>query len=338
MRDLEIERTLGSILEPSESYRNIRTVLLAGGVGGARMAQGLAQAVQPDNLTIVVNVGDDATIYGALVCADLDTVTYTLAGIHGPEGWGIAGDTHVVMGHLEAFGVDTSFRLGDRDLAHCLARTAHLDSGGTLADFTATATKTLGIEATILPASNDPIRTKIEAAAGEVLDFQDYFVVRGQTDQVKGLQYRGADVALPAPGVIAAVDAADIVVIAPSNPPLSIWPMLAMSDLAVAVRNRPTVVAVSPLIGGAAVKGPLVAVMEGLGMEPSTRGVAAAYEGLLSHLVVDTIDANDISLDIGVEVVAADTMIKEPSAAASLARTILDLAAPHATPTKQSGP
>lgn len=289
------------------------------------MAQGLAQVVEPDELTVVVNVGDDSRMYGGLVCADLDTVTYTLAGINGPQGWGIAGDTHVVMDHLEAAGVDTTFRLGDRDLAHCLARTAHVDSGGSLADFTAAFTKRLGIGPAILPASNDPIRTKIETASGELLDFQDYFVIRGQSDEVAGLQYRGADTAVPAPGVLDAIKAADVVVIAPSNPPLSVWPMLAIPDLAAAVLAKRTVVAVSPLIGGLAVKGPLVAVMDGLGISPSTSGVASAYEGLLSHLVVDTVDAADTRLDIEAQVVVAETMIKEHPAAAQLARTILDL-------------
>ncbi len=161
-------------MEASASYRNIRTVLLAGGVGGARMARGLDAVVAPSHLTIIVNVGDDAMMYGTLVSADLDTVTYTLAGINGPHGWGIDGDTHVVMGHLEAWGIDTTFRLGDRDLAHCLARATALDRGATLTESTQQACDRLGIRCTVLPASDQPIRTQITTPGGERLDFQDY--------------------------------------------------------------------------------------------------------------------------------------------------------------------
>jgi len=291
------------------------------------MGRGLAAVLAPEALTVVVNVGDDSKMYGTLVCADLDTVVYTLAGINGPEGWGIANDTFTVMDHLAAAGVDTTFRLGDRDLAHCLARTAYLDRGGRLSDFVREQTQRLGIATAILPDSDDAIRTKVATAKGKVLDFQDYFVVRGQRDRVAGLEYRGAAQARPAPGVLAAIAAADIVVVAPSNPPLSIWPILAIPELEEAVRNHPVVVAVSPLIGGAAVKGPLVAVMQGLGLEATTAGIAAAYDGLLSHLVVDRSDAADVATDLGVETVLADTLIEEPAAAAQLATTVVGLAA-----------
>jgi len=291
------------------------------------MARGLNAVLPPDNLTIVVNVGDDETMYGALVSADLDTVTYTLAGIEGPHGWGVDGDTHVVMEHLETMGVDTTFRLGDRDLAHCLARRMAIESGEPLSSFTAAATARLGIECRVLPATDDLIRTKIQTADGELLDFQDYFVVRGQRDVVGGLEFRGAESARPAPGVLAAIQAAEIVVVAPSNPPLSIWPMLAMPDLAMAVRRHPCVVAVSPLIGGKAVKGPLVAVLNGLGIEPSTAGILETYAGLLSHLVVSPDDGLSPGVgSAGVELVAAETLISQPTAAARLAGRILDLA------------
>ncbi len=307
------------------SYRNLRTVLLAGGVGGARMARGLAGVVAPEQLTVVVNVGDDARIYGALVCADLDTVTYTLAGVEGPHGWGRAGDTHHVMDHLAAMGIDTGFRLGDQDLAHCLARTIFLDEDGTLTDFTRRATIRLGIEATVLPASNDPVRTKILTAAGETLDFQDYFVLRGQRDQVAGLEYRGAEAAAPAPGVVEAIAGADIVVIAPSNPPLSIWPVLALTEIRAAVRRHQCVVAVSPLIGGEAVKGPLVAVMEGLGLPPTNAGIAEAYRELqLANLVIHESDRADADSIAGA--IPAQTLIGEAAAAEDLAMLVLGLA------------
>ncbi|NND04314.1 MAG: 2-phospho-L-lactate transferase [Acidimicrobiia bacterium] len=312
------------ILEASASYRKVRTVLLAGGVGGARMARGFAQVVAPDHLTVVVNVGDDTRMYGALVCADLDTVTYTLAGIEGPEGWGIDGDSHHVMRHLANMGIDTSFQLGDRDLAHCLARTSHLEAGGTLAEFTQAASSRLGVKAAILPVSNDPIRTKVITDGDVKLDFQDYFVVRGQRDRVAGLEYLGADTAAPAPGVVEAIDAADVVVIAPSNPPLSIWPLVAVADVGAAVRRHDCAIAVSPLIGGAAVKGPLVAVMDGLGMEPTNAGIGQAYRDLgIRNLIVHESDQADAALD---GAVLAQTLIGELEAAAALAQFILDVA------------
>lgn len=318
---------------PSASYRNIRTVLLAGGVGGARMARGLAAIVAPGHLTVIVNVGDDSLMYGALVSADLDTVTYTLAGINGSQGWGIAEDTHVVVGHLAAFGVDTTFRLGDRDLAHCLARTDALAQGGTLTEFTREACRRFGIQCTILPASDDSIRTKIETPGGERLDFQDYFVLRRHKDPVAGLEFRGAAVARPAPGTLSAIEAAEVVVIAPSNPPLSIWPMLAMERLRVAVQAHHTVVAISPLVGGRAIKGPLVGVMEGLGLPPTNAGIVAAYEDALTHIVIDSSDAADADelTRLGVTVIIADTLIAEAAAASRLANTVLDrIAAPPA--------
>lgn len=318
-------RTLDSILEASANYRNLRTVLLAGGVGGGRMALGLATVLAPESLTVVVNVADDDYFYGVLVCADLDTVCYTLAGINGPHGWGIAGDTTVVMEHLRSAGVDTAFQLGDADLAHCMARTMYLDAEGKLSDFTAAAARRIGVQATVLPASNDPVRTKVDTAAGS-FDFQEYFVLRSHADAVTGLRYEGASSAVPAPGVLAAVAEADLVVIAPSNPPLSIWPMLAMSELRDAVARHPMVVAVSPLIGGKAVKGPLVDVMTGLGLEPTTAGIAAAYADIdLRYLVVHEEDAADSSLDVGPEIVPAQTLIGEPAAAAELADEIIRL-------------
>ncbi len=290
------------------------------------MARGFAQLLPPEALTVIVNVGDDARMYGAHVSPDLDTVCYTLAGINGVEGWGIANDTHLVMDQLATMGVDTTFRLGDRDLAHCLARSMHLDSGGTLSEFTRQATKRMGIAVVILPASDDPIRTKITTAAGEVIDFQDYFVLRAQRDRVVGVAFDGADAARPAPGVIDAIAKADIVVIAPSNPPLSIWPILAMPELGAAVRRHEKVIAVSPLIGGEAVKGPLVEVMSGLGLAPGTAGIAAAYSDQALHsLVIDPVDAGGTTHQ-GVPLVAFPTLMTDADAAAALAGRVLELA------------
>ena len=307
------------------SYRNLRAVLLAGGVGGARMARGLAAVLPPSQLTVVVNVGDDDDIYGVRVCADLDTVLYTAAGIEGPAGWGVAGDTFQVMDQLQAAGVDTSFRLGDRDFGHCLARTLHL-GGGTLSDFTREEAERRGLGFTLLPATDDSMRTTIINGAGARLSFQDYFVRRGQSDEVVGLDFVGAATATPAPGVLNAIRTADVVFIAPSNPPLSIWPILAIEAIGAAVADHDQVIAVSPLIGGKAVKGPLVAVMEGLGLTPNHSGICAAYEGVIDRLVIDTSDADEAASIAawGIEPLVAPTLIAEPEAGASLARILID--------------
>ena len=307
------------------SYRNLRAVLLAGGVGGARMARALAAVLPPGQLTVVVNVGDDDDIYGVRVCADLDTVLYTAAGMEGPAGWGVAGDTFEVMDQLEAAGIDTSFRLGDRDLGHCLARTLHLEEG-TLSEFTRGEAARRALGFTLLPATDDKLRTTIISGRGERLDFQDYFVRRRQRDEVVGLDFVGAGTAKPAPGVVEAIQTADVVFIAPSNPPLSVWPILAIEEIGAAVAEHPRVIAVSPLIGGRAVKGPLVAVMDGLGLTPGHTGICAAYEGLIDSLVVDTSDAGEAgSIEArGIEPIVAPTLIAEPEAGVALARILLD--------------
>jgi LPPG:FO 2-phospho-L-lactate transferase len=319
---------MGSILEAPITYRNLPTVVLAGGVGGARMARALAAVLDPGDLTVVVNVGDDDRIYGVHVSADLDTVTYTLAGMEGPAGWGMADDTFTVMEHLAERGVDTWFRLGDRDLATCLQRTAALEAGTPLSAATAAVSAGLGVAATVLPVSDDPVRTKITTAAGESLDFQEYFVGRGHRDEVAAVAYEGAAQARPAPGVLEAIATAAMIVIAPSNPPLSVWPILAVPGVREAVAAKGLVVAVSPLFGGKALKGPADRVMASLGLPAGTAGVLAAYDGLLSHLVVDLADRADTTLTTpGVEVLAADTRLGDRDAAARFGTWICALGA-----------
>jgi LPPG:FO 2-phospho-L-lactate transferase len=300
------------------------TTLLAGGVGGARLARGLAAVLPPSELTVVVNVGDDDRIYGAHVAADLDTVTYTLAGIEGPHGWGIADDSFTVMDALGELGHDTRFRLGDRDLAVCLARTVDLDSGVPLSESTRRLTASLGVSPTVLPASDDTIRTRLQTADGW-LDFQDYFVRRGHRDEVLGLEYTGADTASPAPGVLEAIEAADRVVVAPSNPPLSIHPILAVEAIAAAVANHDRVVAVSPLFAGKALKGPADRVLASLGFPQGNAGILAAYEGLLTDLVVDASDEQDLSLPTDVTIHAADTRFPTLETAARFAEWLVAL-------------
>ncbi len=302
-----------------------RITLLAGGVGGARLARGLA-ALLADELTIIVNVGDDDVIYGVHIAADLDTVTYTLAGREGPHGWGVAEDTFTVMSALDDLGVDTRFRLGDRDLATCLLRTARLGRGEPLSAVTAAICEALGVKPRILPVSDDPIRTKLETASGEWLDFQDYFVRRGHGDEVASIRYEGAASAAAAPGVVDSIREAQRVIIAPSNPPLSIHPILAVDDVAVALRGATRVIAVSPLFGGKALKGPADRVMESLGLPPGNRGILAAYEGFLSDLVIDDGDADDVAhLQRAVAVHTTDTLFTEAPAAERFATWLLDL-------------
>lgn len=302
-------------------------MLLSGGVGGARLARGLAAVLTAADLTVVVNVGDDAEFYGLPVCPDLDTVAYTLIGAEGPQGWGRAGDTFTVMGHLERLGVDTRFRVGDADLATSLLRGAALRSGEALSRATARLVSALGVPARLLPATDDPLHTRLRLASGEWAAFQDYFVLRGHRDEVVEVDYAGAAAARPAPGVLEALAGAAAVVIAPSNPPLSIWPILAVPGIREAVAAAPRVVAVSPLFGGKALKGPADRVMSTLGLPPGNAGVLAAYRGLLTDLIVDVGDRRDLAaLDDGqVRLHAADTRLAEAPAAARFARWLLEL-------------
>ncbi len=244
------------------------------------------------DLTVVVNVGDDALTHGVYVSPDLDTVLYTLARIEGPHGWGIAGDEHKVMDTMAWLGADTTFRIGDRDLATNLFRTAELSAGRTLSEVTASLVESFGVEASILPVSDDPVRTIVHTADGPI-SFQRYFVHRRHQDPVEDLVYEGSGEARPAPGVLEAIGEADVVVIAPSNPPLSIWPVLNVPGVTDAVANADRVIAVSPLFGGKALKGPAAEVMAALGLPPGNEGVLAAYDGLVTDLVVDHEDATD---------------------------------------------
>lgn len=291
------------------------------------MARAFQQVLDPSNLTVIVNVGDDEEVYGVRVSADLDTVSYTLAGIEGPQGWGVADDTFTVMDNLSRLGVDTAFRLGDRDLAVCLRRTGDLDAGMSLSESTAGLTTALGVACRVLPATNGRLRTRVEVSGGDWLDFQDYFVLRGHRDPVEAVGFDGAASAEPAPGVLETIDSADLVIIAPSNPPLSIWPILAVSEIKRTLAAHPKVLAVSPLFGGKALKGPADQVMAGLGLPAGNAGVLAAYEGLLSDLVIDQGDHADQaeldSEDVGVHVM--DTRLTGADQGVGFARDVLDV-------------
>jgi LPPG:FO 2-phospho-L-lactate transferase len=299
--------------------------LLSGGVGGARAARGFAGVLAPDELTVIGNVGDDDLMYGVLVSADLDTIVYTLAGVEGPHGWGRAGDTFTVMDALAALGTDTTFRLGDLDLATCLLRTAALGAGEPLSSVTARIAAALGVEHRVVPATDDPLRTRLRAVSGRWMSFQEYFVLHAQADEVAEVVFDGAETATAAPGVVDAITHADLVVVAPSNPVLSVWPILAVGEIAQAVADAKRVVAVSPLFRGKALKGPADRVMASLGLLPGTLGVLEAYRGLLSDLVVDVGDAADVGLSEDVRIHALDTRIADRASAARLAREVLEL-------------
>ena len=290
------------------------------------MARGLA-ALDDIDLTVVVNVGDDEVVYGLHVSPDLDTVVYTLAGVEGPEGWGLTADTFTVMKRLSLFGTDTRFRIGDRDLATHLFRTQELLAGATLSDVTARTAAALGVPGTILPATEDTLRTMIKTAGGEWLSFQEYFVMRRHEDEVADLRFEGAAMAAPAPAVITAIEAAEAVIIGPSNPPLSIWPILAIRDIASAIEAADRVMAVSPLIGGRALKGPADRVMASLGLPGGNAGVVAAYGALLNDLVIHTGDANERAElgKLGVKIHVGDTRIADPTDAWSFAEWLVDL-------------
>ena len=235
----------------------MKVVVLAGGLGGSRLARGLAETIEPGELTIVGNVGDDVEILGLHVSPDLDTILYTLTGrLDETKGWGRAGETWHALDTVTELGGESWFRLGDLDLGVHLVRTQALRAGEPLSAVTARLARAFGLEAALLPATDDRLRTWLETPAGE-LPFQEWFVARGHRDEVDGVRFEGAEAAAPAPGVLEALEAADLIAIAPSNPFVSIGPILAVSPIREAIERRHApAVAVSPLIGGEAVRGP----------------------------------------------------------------------------------
>jgi LPPG:FO 2-phospho-L-lactate transferase len=267
-------------------------VALAGGVGGAKLAQGLYGILPPDTLTVVVNTADDFDRFGLHISPDLDTVMYTLAGLANPAtGWGIAGDTFAAMAMLGRYGRETWFRLGDRDLATHIVRTERLRQGATLSAATAELTAALAVRARLLPMCDEPVATLVDTPAGR-LEFQDYFVRRQQQDEVRGVVFAGAEHATLPAAVAAALAAAEAIVVCPSNPIVSVGPILAVPGLRerLAAARAPRV-AVSPIVGGQAIKGPAAQMLRTLGHEVSPVGVARLYAGLIDGIVIDEQDA-----------------------------------------------
>ena len=270
-----------------------RVVALCGGVGGAKLAFGLAKLLAPEDLTLIVNTGDDFEHLGLTICPDLDTVTYTLAGLENPDtGWGRAGETWGVLQELARRGGESWFRLGDKDIAHHLTRRALLDAGRTLTAATASLTTALGVLPAVVPMANESVRTIIETEDG-ALAFQDYFVRRRCEPRVTGFRFEGADRACLPAEASAALEAPDLagIILCPSNPFVSLGPMLAVPGLRESIEAcSAPVIAVSPIVGGQALKGPAAKMMAELGYDVSVVGVASFYEGLIDALVIDTMD------------------------------------------------
>ncbi len=308
-----------------------RIVELAGGVGGAKLGEGL-QAVAGDRLTVIVNTADDTERHGLLVCADHDTVMYTLAGLENPEaGWGLAGDSWTVMGALERYGEEGWFRLGDRDLATHIVRTERLRHGERLTTVCLDLQARLGVVASILPMTDEPVRTEVRTDDGW-LAFQDYFVRLRQAPEVREVRFTGIEAARPTPEVLAAIAAADVVVIAPSNPIVSVGPILALPGLADALRaargRGARIVAVSGIVGGKALKGPADRMLASLGREPTAVGVARGYAGLIDTFVLDAVDAALAPAveALGMRAIVTDTIMTDDASRARLAVAVLDLA------------
>lgn len=301
--------------------------VLAGGVGAARFLRGLLDVVPPEDVTAIVNVGDDLVLHALHISPDLDTVTYTLAGAINPEtGWGLAGETWQAMTTLEQYGGEAWFRLGDRDLGTHLYRTQRLQSGATLSEVTGEIARAWGLGLRLLPVTDDPLRTMVTIADEGEVSFQEYFVGRQHSVPVSSVRFAGADTATAGPDVIEAIEKADVIVIAPSNPIVSIGPVLAVPGVREAVvARRDRTVAVSPIVAGAALKGPADRMLRELGHEPSVVGVARIYAELASVLVVDEADVRS-SADVaaeGVECVVVPTVMSSPEVAAALARVTI---------------
>lgn len=285
-------------------------------------------ATRADSVTIVGNTGDDSVMHGLHVSPDLDIVTYTLAGIVDAAGWGIADDTTHALEQMARYGVDTWFTLRDRDIGTHMARTGWLAEGATLSEVTNRITASLGVESTILPMSDHPVRTKIVTREGITRDFQEYFVKLRHSDEVASVLYEGAERSSPAPGVLETLAEADRIVVCPSNPVLSIGPILAVPGVREAlVRRRSDVVAVSPIVAGAALKGPAARLLPVFGAEASAAGVAGLYRDFCGTMVLDRLDAGQAARieDMDMRTLVTQTIMHTPGDAKLLAREILDL-------------
>jgi LPPG:FO 2-phospho-L-lactate transferase len=301
---------------------------LAGGVGAARLLRGLVEVVPPSEITAIVNTGDDTNLHGLHIAPDLDTVMYTLADAINPEtGWGLAGETWRVMESLERLGGVTWFSLGDQDLAtHCY-RTQRLAEGAALSEVTGELARSFGVGVTLLPVTDDPLRTRLQLVDGPEVGFQEYFVHRKHDVAVESVRFEGAEQARPGPGVLEALDLATTIIVCPSNPVVSIDPLLAVPGVVDHLRRRrERIVGVSPIIAGKALKGPADRLLTEMGFESSAVGVARWYASWVGTLVIDEADA-DLAPVVeaeGVRCVVAPTVMSTVDRSADLCRTVLD--------------
>ncbi|MEW6241778.1 MAG: 2-phospho-L-lactate transferase [Chloroflexota bacterium] len=300
----------------------MKITALAGGVGGAKLAHGLAQILPPEDLTIIVNTGDDFEHLGLYICPDLDTVCYTLAGRANPEtGWGRAGETWQAMSNLKTLGAPDWFNLGDQDLATHLERTRRMKEGQSLSQIMRDFCAAWGVRHPVLPMSDQSVRTIVETDEGD-LPFQEYFVHRRCQPRVRGFRFDGVDSAEPAAGAREAIQSADAVILCPSNPWVSIDPILAVLHPSSFILH-PLIVAVSPIIGGKTVKGPAAKMFGELGIEPSAIAVAEHYGDLLTGIVVDSVDS-ELAKRIKIKTLVTDTIMNSSSDRARLARDVLE--------------
>ena len=303
------------------------TVVFSGGVGGARFLSGLCRVMDPSDITVISNIGDDSRFFGLYVCPDIDIVIYTLANrIDSTQGWGLSGDSYNVLDELKNLGHPDWFHLGDRDIATHLHRTLRLDEGWTLSQVTAELTEKNGLTLHILPASNQPIPTRFRTAQGE-LSFQEYMVKYRWDVDPEDIYFAGVEKAVPAPGVLEAISGAERILFAPSNPLISLGAILAIPGIREAVEHvRCPVVAVSPIVGGQAIKGPAARLMKQFGLPVSPVGVARQYLGLVDTLVIDRTDGDLKSLveAEGMACSVTDTMMVTPQRQEELARFVLE--------------
>jgi LPPG:FO 2-phospho-L-lactate transferase len=305
-------------------------VALAGGVGAARFLAGLVRVAAPEQVSVVINTGDDRRFYGVHVCPDVDIVTYTLAGrVDRSRGYGLEGDTTAVIDALGALGHETWFRLGDRDFAVCHHRTLRLAEGAGLAAISDEIRRAFGVATRILPMSEDPCPTLVELGGGRRVHFEEYLARDGAPDDVEGVDLSAARAARPGPGVLDAIRRAAWIVICPSNPVVSIGPILEVPGVRDAIlASAAPVVAISPIVGGAPVKGPADRLLRGVGVEVSARGVAGLYRKLAQAFVLDERDAEqtrDVEA-LGMRARAVDTLMRDVGVATALARQALELA------------
>jgi LPPG:FO 2-phospho-L-lactate transferase len=303
----------------------MKIVALAGGVGGAKLAHGFAQILPPEDLIVIVNTGDDFEHLGLYICPDLDTVCYTLAGLANPEtGWGRADETWRTITDIERIGGPKWFRLGDKDLATHLERTRRLKEGQCLSQIMKDFCRAWGIKHTVLPMSDQPVRTIVETDEGD-LAFQEYFVHRRCEPRVKGFRFEGIESARPAAGVTETLEQAEAIVICPSNPWVSIGPILAVAELKSRIETK-RVLDVSPILGGQAVKGPAAKMYRELGIEPTAVAIARHYEGLLAGFVLDKVDAQ-LEADVrrlNMQTLVTDTLVRTSEERRRLAEDVLN--------------